>query len=424
VPSPEPILAQLRPAERILLELCKSADPDLGPMASADPEVLREFMDLSAQHAVQGLVFLNLRRLLPEGPLWHEIGGEIQQSLSLLKRRAAFWDLEQDRVLTGLGRAGFQPLVLKGGALRRWVFESPLQRVLGDLDILVQEGEVEGALEALRSLGYKSTYSEAAREGFREHLYHDRVTHANGFEVEVHWGLSRPGSLTPLDPDLFQQRARILRPEGSVEFRVPSPEDMVLHTVSQSEQDDFRNLRRLVDLDRLLVSQELDWAYVCAEADRSGLSTHLAVALRLANLLLGSPVPHRFLQGKDIPFVTRRAIALMRPVRRFLRKPKRARVPDSCLFGFWCLRGLAARGKWIMTVASGLVDPLTWVWEETEESESIEKSWIKGAELLLKLIVLQSAILGMALGSALRQGGRRELRFWKVPASIPPPESQ
>lgn len=423
MPSPEPSLSHLTPAERILLELCKSADPDLGRLASAGPEVLREVVDLSVRHALQGLVFLNLVRSLPEGPSWHEIGHEIRQSLSHIKRQAAFWDLEQDRVLQGLARGGLQPLVLKGGALRRSVFRSPVERVMGDLDILVRPEEVPGVLESLRSLGYESTYSEEAREGFREHHHHDRVAHANGFEVEVHWRLTRPGSLTPLDADLFQQRARILRPAEGNELRVPSPEDMVLHTVSQSEQDDFRTLRRLVDLDRVLASEDLDWAYVCAEADRSGLSTPLAVALRLANLLLGTPISHRFLEGRGIPFVTRRAIALMRPVRRLLRKPNHGLVLDNYLFGFWCLRGFARRRTWIMRIASGSGDPLSWVWEEVG-FEVAAKGWIKGAELLLKLIAFQSAILGLALGSAARPVARRELHFWKVPTPILPPQSR
>ena len=405
------------PAELLLVELCKRATPApgkvVGMVPPGDEGLLLDLTALSIQHSVQGLVFSRLETLQAASIVFIEYRSRIRSALTLLRRQAGLWDLEQDRVLAGLGKAGFQPLVLKGGALRRWAFQSVVERTVGDLDLLVRPDEVREVLETLRDLGYESRHSEVAREGFREHLYHDRVTHANGFCVEVHWGLTRPGNFIQLDPLLFQDRAGILHRPGSPDLRVPSPEDMILHTVSQSEQDGVRRLRRLVDLDRIAASRELDWVYVHHQAREAGLHGLLCVTLRLCNLLLGTPAPKDLLGGESLTPLTRRGIAIMRPVRRLLRKPKRGGVSDYYLFRLWCQPSWQERSRWFRDQAFGETDPLGWVWAGEEEPESHGGGPSHGILLVMKLLAYQILVFGCSLGVGLRRGGIRALRFWE-----------
>jgi hypothetical protein len=272
-------------------------------------------------------------------------------------------------------------------------------------------------LDSLLELGYESPYTEAARSGFRSHHHHERVTHPNGFHVEVHWGLTRPGAPMALDPARFLRRSRTVRGPGGRELRVPSPEDMVLHTVSQSQQGQVRELRRLVDLDRVIAAGTVDWDDVRREATRARLFAALCVTHRLAALLLGTPVPADVQEGRDLPWSSRTGVALTRPVSRLLRERGRAQVPDDHLFRIWCLPTWRQRGGWLRRVVSSVGDPLEWVWEERGEEETGDPGSHpgRGVVLVLKLAILQGTLLASAAWESLKSGGRGRLRFWKGP---------
>lgn len=377
-------------------------------------ELLTQLSGLSVYHAVQGLVYSKLARTEVGSKLFLDHRDEIQHTLALVTRQATLWDFEQDRVLMSLDRAGFDPLVLKGGALRRWVFGSPVERAMGDLDILVDKAEVPAVLEALRGLNYESEYSDSAREAFQAHLYHDRVTHPNGFHVEVHWDLTRPDASVRLDSSLFQNRSVELSGERGTDLRVPSLEDMVLHTASQSMQDGVRKLRRIVDLDRILSASDLDWTYITSEARRIGLYPSLCVSLRLAQLLLGSAPPEEISQGLFLSNWTRKGIAAMRPPERMVREPSFASVPDFYLYQLWCTPPGKARWSFFIGTLSGSRDPLRWIWEEEDEPGTTVPSGniLRGVLSGIKIVIHQVSLLISACLTLLRRGGRQRLRFW------------
>lgn len=414
-------VALLPPPQRLLLALCRRGPVDRLREAihpGARPEALLERLTtLAVRHSVQGLVLSRL--MTPEGAV-EPFGGleeSIRPGLSLVTRQATLWDMEQDRVLTGLERTGIRPLVLKGAALRRWVFAKPVERAMGDLDILVARDEVPAVLDSLRELGYRSPYTEAARSGFRSHHHHERVTHPNGFHVEVHWGLTRPGAPMALDAERFLERSRTVRGPRGREVRVPSPEDMVIHTVSQSQQGQVRELRRLVDLDRVVAAETVDWDYVRREATRARLLPALCVTHRLTALLLGTPVPGDLQEGRGLPWSSRTGVALTRPVARLLRERSRAQVPHDHLFRIWCLPTWRRRGRWLRRIVSGVGDPLEWVWGERDEAGTGEPGGRpgRGTVLLVKLAVLQATLLASAVRESLKPGGRGRMRFWKGP---------
>ncbi|MGD2070593.1 MAG: nucleotidyltransferase family protein, partial [Gemmatimonadota bacterium] len=130
-------VALLPPPQRLLLELCRRSPvdpfPDAVPPGARPEALLEELTKLAVRHSVQGLVLSRL--MTPDGAV-EPFGGledRIRPGLALVTRQATLWDMEQDRVLTGLDRAHVRPLVLKGGALRRWVFARPVERAMGDL---------------------------------------------------------------------------------------------------------------------------------------------------------------------------------------------------------------------------------------------------------------------------------------------------
>ena len=402
---------QLTPAERLLFELSR-ATPSAGRVETARAQggsgLFTDLQHHAMRHGIQGLVLHGLSRLQDEG-IWPESREPTAEALSRLRRQTLFWDMEQDRVLNGLGRAGFDPVVLKGGALRRGIF-APVERAMGDLDILVRPDEVSGVLAALTGLGYRSEYSDRARGEFLEHHHHDRVEHPAGFMVEVHWGLTRPYEKVRLDPERFLRRSIVLEAEGSPPIRVPRMEDTLVHTVSQSEQDSVRGLRRLIDLDRLASLPDLDWDDVRDHAESVGLHGALCVTLRLAQLCLGTDAPDDLVRGRGLTIGSRRAIAAMHPVRRLLRESERGEAVDFHIFRLWCARP-DHRDFWLRTRLSGAGDPLHWVWAGDEGPEA-EDERTTGIAFLLKLALYQSILSLTNLVARIRHPEEDGVAFW------------
>lgn len=378
------------------------------------PQGVDEVIALGERHNVLGLILLRLQELLPEDLLARDLGSRLSTTLSQSRRQAELWDMEQARILTLLAREGIHPVLLKGGALRATAYETPVERSMGDIDLLVEREEVDRLITELGRLGYKSKYPAGAREGFGEHHYHDRVTHPNGFEVEVHWGLSRPGSVFRLDPALFLERARLLDRPGSPSVRIPSDEDMLLHSVSQSQLDGIQRLRRIVDMDRIIAAGDVDWNDVRARAQKARLSSVLAVTARLANITLGTPVPAPILRGEGVGRLALGALEAMRPLTRLVREPSMAHATSEVLFWLWCTPGWGARMKMLAARLSGAGDPLQWIWDWEQGRETRPRGRLGGVVSVLKLLWLQGAILMPRLRT--RYGlGPPGLPFWERP---------
>ncbi|MEX1258783.1 MAG: nucleotidyltransferase family protein [Gemmatimonadota bacterium] len=398
IPDPEEILrsepTSPGPIQLLIARLCRRDAPD--HLALLDIEGLTEtstaqaFLAECARHGVRGLVLKRLLDARSTEPAAESGWAALFEPLPLLRKQATLWELEQDRILTALRSAGTHPIVLKGGALRHMAYDHPLERWMGDLDLLVHAEDMTPLLSTLSTLGYSSEYSAAAREGIEEHHYHHVVTHPNGFIVEAHQGLTRPGAPCALDPVRFFQRATEIHPSGGAPMLVPSPEDMVLHLVSQIEQEGCRRLSRIVDLDRVIAAfTELDWDYLRNRGEAGNLGVALAVSLRLANLLLSTPVPDWAANGRGLPPASRRGTELARPVEHLLFAKSQGVVAAQDLFRFWLLPSWTLRGARLRELAARRADPLEWVWEGKESPEEGEEISNGGLGRLLKMAAYQ-----------------------------------
>ena len=87
----------------------------------------------------------------------------------------------QDEVLTGFEDAGILCAILKGSSVARY-YPQPDLRVLGDIDILVKESDVERAREILGDIGY--TFHESG------HKFHLGFTRPGSY-VELHYNVTK-----------------------------------------------------------------------------------------------------------------------------------------------------------------------------------------------------------------------------------------
>src|SRR5207244_12244099 len=185
-----------------------------------------------------------------------------------------------------------------------------------------------------------------------------------GFRAEVPWALSGPNQDFHLDSRARLARA-VERPRVSGPLlRVPSAEDMILHMASQNVEDAFARLRRVVDVDRIIASTpHLDWNYLRQAARHGDVQILTAVALRLAHLLLGTPVPRGFVESLGVSRLTRLNLALFRAVPWMLALDDDRRASAATLLRLWTLVGWRTRLRRCSMRALMRDDPLARVWQ-------------------------------------------------------------
>ncbi len=392
--------------ESLLVTLCRrggSAELDRTDLDVLSRDTFRQHLtDLATSHGVQGLVL----RATEQAPGWTGLPEAIRASLSAslrqLRQQAAIWDVERDRLLSLLAREGLVPILLKGAALRDFAYEEPAERWMGDLDLLFRPDELDAAVEVLSAAGYHSPYAQEAMAIYRAHHFHFHLEHPRGFIVEVHWGLQRPRASYSIDPEGFRSgSAEREGPLGRM-LRVPSSEDMVLHLTGQSHDDAIDRLVRLADLDRVIArAPSFEWGRLRSAARDAGLRTALAVSLRLAQLLLRTPVPVGFIDSLRVPSPTRLHLACLRPVPFLLDQRARKRVVAGAAFRFWATDG-TSRLRRVRNMLREPPDPLSSVWDDVPREPP-----------LLKFAAFQGLVYLEALRAALTPPGVERVRFWR-----------
>lgn len=409
-------LGHLPPHERLLVSLTQRTEVrdsiEDASIVLAPPADRARFLRLARELGVEGLVLSALRKSSANYQLAADAGQELEARWNRLRMQAVLWDLERERILHALHRQGISPVLLKGSALREVVYDDATERSMGDLDVLVAPLEIDPTLSVLRGAGYTSG-PEEVMEAYRRHHFHYQLYHPRGFIVELHWALSEPPPHPGLNTEAFLARATTALRGSNPPVRVPSPEDLVLHVVSQNADDAFGLLRRVADLDRILVqSPQLDWTYVARAAKDAGLDIVLAVSLRLSELMLHTKVPVRLAAGLGLPRTARINIALLQPVSWVVSRPADRRHAAVEALRIWSTTLWSHRRQLLISTARGS-DPLTAALAGTRASR--EGTWRSAGAALLRLANLalyQLQVYSRSGLAVVTPSGRSRLRFW------------
>lgn len=95
-------------------------------------------------------------------------------------------DVECARVWKALVAAGVHPILLKGPAVARWLYETG-ERDYGDIDLLISSGQASTATETLRSLGFAEPLKESP--GDRRRIAREWYSPAQRPPVDLHTNL-------------------------------------------------------------------------------------------------------------------------------------------------------------------------------------------------------------------------------------------
>lgn len=219
---------------------------------------------------------------------------EIQEEFARLfqaeQRRGAYFFVEAQRIHDALAGDGVEAVFLKGLPLARTVYEHPACRSSRDLDLLVGPAQLERTLARLTGLGYAFVDPPAVQEAHRRHHFHLAMGGSGRPRLEVHWGLTRPDDPYRLEAEVVAADAAPQEAVGGL--RCPHPDAQVLHAAVSLLRCGFTQLKRIIDLDRLVRSGAgpIRWPRIIALARERGLEPALRLLLELSELFFGTPL--------------------------------------------------------------------------------------------------------------------------------------
>ncbi|RMG46680.1 MAG: hypothetical protein D6718_05140 [Acidobacteria bacterium] len=268
-----------------LLRLIRDEPP---PVAAVPPRCWESVADAARAAGVGALVahrVLGGAARLPE-----PAARRFREFLDLSRRRSALFLGEADRALRALDAAGVPAVVLKGVGLAGAVYRPPELREFRDIDILVEPAALEAALGALGRAGFGPAVAPEVVELHRRYHFHLQLERAGAPPLELHWSAARPD-----DPYRLEAELLLSHPRKDGPLPRPSDEAQLLHVAVSELRVGFTDLRRLVDLDRVVrANPRLDWRAAAALARERGLAPALRAAVELAAELLGTPTGTAF----------------------------------------------------------------------------------------------------------------------------------
>lgn len=183
-----------------------------------------------------------------------------------------------------LDRHRIEAVAFKGVATLAHVHRSPAGRMLADIDLLVRESDLDGALQAIEQAGFRLGLEgspEDARKLAERRVRSDNLTiglvDAHDLEVDLHYGMI--GGIANLLDDDFWARSAVRSLSGRT-VRVVAPVDAVLLLTHHSLRTHFTpypTVRDLVDL--VAYWSMAPGAWTAAELAHNARRTRLDVPL-------------------------------------------------------------------------------------------------------------------------------------------------
>ena len=250
-------------------------------------------LDSARRHGIAPLVYLELRAA-PGGLVPPDALARLQAFYFENTRRCLLLTGWLRRVVDALAAAGVQAIPYKGPVLAALAYGSIASRQAGDLDILIDPGDLAAAREALHAEGFRA---QIPLEGWQErqlvrsaHPY-GLVRDPEGIVLELHWSVSPRSLSAGLGGKLPRERLEEVEAAGTTFLTLPADVLLVALCVHGAKHV-WERLGWIVDVAELIRRRPgLDWAGVLARAGEAGHLRELLLGCLLARDLLGTDLP-------------------------------------------------------------------------------------------------------------------------------------
>lgn len=218
-----------------------------------------------------------------------------REPLARMELMATATALKNDALLNALGpvvsalaRAGIEPIVLKGPALARTLYDDPALRPFTDLDLLCPRHQLPTADAVLRACGYERVPQKPTEQDDFHAVY--RSSHGAKL-IELHADLLQLGLPTRSIASLWHNLEFFT--VGGTAAALLAPDQQILHLCVHLHTHGYGRLIWFKDLDLLLRQRghEVNWSLVHALAREEGATLSVRHALALLRELLDTPIP-------------------------------------------------------------------------------------------------------------------------------------
>ena len=260
------------------------------------PEEWAAVVDLAERQHVTPLLYdrLQARQTLSIIPQAQVERLKAAHRANALRNMHLFHHLHQ--ILAAFAAHDIPVMVLKGAFLAHAVYNSPTQRLMLDIDILVQEANLAQGAELLIQLGYQPNSHIAldASVKLRHHLPRF-VMSGNPISIELHWTIASIEQSYAVPMDEFWRNSTSL-PFINGTMTGFGYEDLLLHVCIHASYHHLfiQGVRPLCDIDALVrrFERELDWQIVRQYAVKRHWQRGVYMTLYLAKQYMGTPIPN------------------------------------------------------------------------------------------------------------------------------------
>lgn len=286
----------------MLLDAIAPRDTTRVDHRSWEPDRWGRLLDIADWHRLSPALF---KHLVATGDTPEAVLSALQRAYLANAARSMFIRDAASRVISTLDGAGIGCLLLKGAALVETVYSDPAEREMLDVDLLVTEHDIARATEAISTLGYAALVDHpglgaAGQVSAAQNIRHHEDAFIGPEElvaIELHRQITTTEEAGWLDLRGLWERSRRA---GSAGHRVPSIEDLLIHVCfhftrnrlggSSHRRNTGGALAQILDMQRLVEGNPIDWELMVRTTRAFGLSTRVFLGLFCAGEL-GVPIP-------------------------------------------------------------------------------------------------------------------------------------
>ena len=167
-------------------------------------------------------------------------------------------------------------------------------RQFEDLDLLVRRADARSAIDVLEAEGYQTQmrFNDLQEQAYVRSRTESVVFGSGGrMVVDLHWQILPAPFLTEPNEALLWERSRRATLQGAAVTTL-SDDDLFLFLCVHGAKHGWDKVGRIADVAAWLrKNSETDWPAALERAGKAGKRRAVLVAMRLANRLLGAPMP-------------------------------------------------------------------------------------------------------------------------------------